>query len=360
MNSSYTRALIYVPVLGCLALSSCVNSPTLEGMSRQRAYLSTAGANKSVDATGDLSIAYTITDRDVLNFTEAVGKKVHARATLHTSVRYSSATLEVSLGALAGAAKTFGWGVRTASGLGLGSAYVFGMGQIFDSKGHAQAYDQAYEAIDAAKSKFLFHRLGMTVKTDPTTGKKQIDSLFPQGRGDIPSSEVLTPDGELLYYRVTKILKVLQDTLASKIPDLQDLKDANGEPADASSPPKPQTDAKAKRPQTGGGGGGGGGGTSTTTTTTTTSTGTGAGVQTPPPPAADPAHDTQKALASRVKGLSDDKALKLSNDYVGFIDKNGKPVDGITKENAKRKLLVIISRLSDAKLNELQTDFDKP
>ena len=40
---------------------------------------------------------------------------------------------------------------------------------------------------------------------------------------------VIATAGETLYYRVSKILKVLHDTLSGKIPDLQDLKGANGE-----------------------------------------------------------------------------------------------------------------------------------
>jgi hypothetical protein len=58
------------------------------------------------------------------------------------------------------------------------------------------------------------------------------------GRNDVPSSTNFTPDGETLYYRVGKILKVLDDTLAARIPDLQDLKEANGESGGKGSPAK--------------------------------------------------------------------------------------------------------------------------
>jgi hypothetical protein len=44
-----------------------------------------------------------------------------------------------------------------------------------------------------------------------------------------PPSDCLTPHGQTLCYRVIKTLKVLEDVLANKIPDLQDLKDAKGD-----------------------------------------------------------------------------------------------------------------------------------
>jgi len=148
---------------------------------------------------------------------------------------YGTSATSATLGALAGAAKAIGWGVSTASGLGLGATYVFGIGRIFDPKGNAQAYEQAFTTIQAAEAAYYFHRLGMGF--DAKTGR--VTWRDSAARGDIPSQDLLTPDGETLYYRVSKILKVLNDTLASKIPDLQDLKAAQGETTTPASPAKP-------------------------------------------------------------------------------------------------------------------------
>jgi hypothetical protein len=180
----------------------------------------------------DVRVKYTITDLDVLNFTDEVKRKLANRSSFHMGVRYGSAGTQATLGALAGAAKVIGWGVSTASGLGLGATYVFGLGQIFDAKAHAQAYEQAFTAIQSAEAAFYFNQAGMAFIEKPEgSGQFVVDKTGvteASGR-DIPRSDRLTPDGETLYYKCAKNLKVLDDVLAGKIPDLQDLKDAKGD-----------------------------------------------------------------------------------------------------------------------------------
>lgn len=85
-----------------------------------------------------------------------------------------------------------------------------------------------------------------------TDSHKTVDTSAATNRGDIPSEKFLTPDGESLYYRVSKILKVLDDTLAAKIPDLQDLKEAQGESTAVGSPAKSTTTATKSEPPSGG------------------------------------------------------------------------------------------------------------
>jgi len=62
------------------------------------------------------------------------------------------------------------------------------------------------------------------------SGKFVVDTSFvTEARGrDISRSDCLAPEGETLYYKCTKNLKIPDDVLAGKIPDLQDLKDAKG------------------------------------------------------------------------------------------------------------------------------------
>ena len=205
--------------------SSACSTPTLVEVARRRQGPSTSGAKD------DVHVQYTITDWDVLNFTDEVKRKLANRSSLHMGFAYGTSATALTLGALAGAAKTFGWGISAASGLGLGATYVFGLGQIFDSKGHAQAYEQSFTAIQAAEATFYFHRLGMRFDKN-----KKVDLSQVTPGVNIPSHEELTPDGETLYYRVTKILKVLNDVLANKIPNLDDLKEAHGENAASGSP----------------------------------------------------------------------------------------------------------------------------
>ena len=184
----------------------------------------------------DVTVNYHVTDRDVLNFTDEVKRKLINRSRFHMGVRYGSSSTQATLGALAGAAETIGWSASVASGLGMGATYVFGMGQIFDSKAHAQAYEQAFTAIESAESSYYFYRVGLPFKEAPQnpgrfvvdySGATNAETLA--NSRDIPPSDRLTVDGQRLYYRVVKTLKVLSDVLANKIPDLQDLKDAKGD-----------------------------------------------------------------------------------------------------------------------------------
>lgn len=209
-----------------LLISSC-STPTLVEIARRG-----QAAGRGGDVKDDVTVQYHVTDRDVLNFTDEVKRKLANRSTFHMSVRYGSATAQATLGALAGAATVIGWGVGPASGLGLGATYIFGLGQIFDAKTHALAYEQAFTAIQSAEAAFYFHQTGMRFIEKPAgSGKFVVDTSHvteASGR-HIPRSDRLTPDGETLYYKCVKNLKVLDDVLAGKIPDLQDLKDAKGD-----------------------------------------------------------------------------------------------------------------------------------
>lgn len=246
----FTRQ-ICVSSVAALLLSAC-STPTLVEIARRR-QATDHDRSAGYDVKDDVRIKYVVTDWDVLNFTDEVKRKLANRSSFHMGFSYGSDGAAATLGALAGAAKTLGWGVATASGFGLGATYIFGMSQIFQSKGQAQAYEQSFTQIQAAEATYYFHQLGMSFNR--TTGK--VDQGDKNGRSDIPSQTNLTPDGETLYYRASKILKVLNDTLASRIPDLQDLKEAHGEsgasgapaiPADASTVGTPTGDGSKSRP----------------------------------------------------------------------------------------------------------------
>lgn len=220
-STAFTSILLTLSFL----LGGC-STPTLLQVTRRRQDVKGYGEN-------DVHVQYHVTDLDVLNFTDEVKRKLARRSAFHMGVRYGSAGTQATLGALAGAAKVIGWGVGTSSGLGLGATYIFGLGQIFDAKAHAQAYEQAYTAIQAAEAAFYFHQAGMSFVEQPPAGsgkfKVDISNVTEASGTNIPRSDRLTPDGETLYYKCVKNLKVLDDVLAGKIPDLQDLKDAKGD-----------------------------------------------------------------------------------------------------------------------------------
>jgi hypothetical protein len=213
------QSLSLLTVLVCVA--GCVSYPTLVEIARTR---------QNPDKSKDLSAYYHITDRDVLDYTDRIKILLSSKLSSSSFTRYSSSTTQITLATLAGAAATAGWSVAAASGLGMGSAFISGLGQSIDAKGHAQAYEQALTAVQSAESTFYFRQVGLSFGTDASGRSVVVRSgVNNAASNDIPSTTKLTPDGETLYYRVTKVLKVLDDVLASKIPDLQDLKDAKGD-----------------------------------------------------------------------------------------------------------------------------------
>jgi hypothetical protein len=201
----------------------------------------------------DAALEYQITDLDVLNYTDAIKSKLAMKFDHASGTQYGTSAAAVTLSSLAGAANTAGWGVATGSGLGLGAAYVLSLGHVFDAKGHAAAYEQAFTAIQAAEANYYFHQTGMSFAQ--VGGKNQVVLPNPQNQPNhIPYSDRLTADGETLYYRVGKTLKVLDDVLASKIPDLGDLKESQGEGANGS--PMKSTTAPGNSANTSSGKGG--------------------------------------------------------------------------------------------------------
>lgn len=246
-------------LLACaMALCSCVSYPTLVETARE----------SNGQPRDSLTVDYKITDKVVLNYTDSVKRLLASKCDRASLARYGSAATQTTLSTLAGAASTAGWATSTASGLGLGATYIFGLGNIIDAKGHSQAYEQALTAVQAAEANFYFYQLHMGFK--PVNGKMAVDtSDVPHvDENEIPSDSKLTPDGETLYYRVTKIVKVLDDVLSGKIPNLEDLKDASGENS-GKAPLKPN-DAP---PSSAGGSGNGMRRTSSSNTDSTSDTG---------------------------------------------------------------------------------------
>ncbi|GEM_PF-2941643 len=236
--------LLLVGLLPGILLPAC-SMPSLVEISRRRTATQNEMYSKVHNAKSNIAVPYTITDWDVLNYTDEVKRKLQNQTNTHMGIRYGSATTQTTLGALAGATTTFGWSAATASTLGMGATYIFGLGQIFNAKDKAQAYETAYTAIEKAESAYYLNQLGYTIVTGSGGSPRPVQTGSNNGAA-IPNQHALTFDGETLYYRVTKTLKVLDDALAQKIPNLQDLKDSQG---DSSAPPAPPLIPADKTPK---------------------------------------------------------------------------------------------------------------
>ncbi len=226
---------------GLLLLAGCASGiPTLVEVAQRRA----VGPQGKIDS----AVNYAISDRDVLEYTNQAKIVLLRRFSGTSALRYGSSLTQTTLSALAGAASTAGWSVAAASGLGAGSTFVSGLGATFDVKTDAQAFEAAYTDIQRAEANFYFFELGGKFNAPDSAGKITADFSKAKPRGNIPNQRKLTPNGEVLYYRVVSVLKVLDDVLAKKIPDLQTLKDAKGDMAPAATPPPPPAGSPAPLP----------------------------------------------------------------------------------------------------------------
>jgi hypothetical protein len=228
--------LVELTVACCVMLTGCVSLPTLVQITRERTY---AMQNKLPGKGGwehrnDLAVIYSVTDMDVLNWTDRVKVIIGKRCDNAAIVRYSSSTTQDALTALAGAASTAGWATSTASGFGLGATFISTVGGSVDAKGDSAAYEQAFSDIQNAENLYYFYRLGMSF--DSSGKVTRASWALTSGTNEVPSPHELTAQGEALQHRVVAIVKVLNDALEKKIPDLQDLKDAKGDSSTTSVP----------------------------------------------------------------------------------------------------------------------------
>lgn len=304
------RLFIHVLPATAVLLASCASYPTIEQLSRARLY----GWSHSTDVT----LAYRITDLDALNYADEIKRQLAKKFDSASVSTYGTSASAVTLSTLAGAASTAGWGAGTASGLGMAAGYVFNLGHIADTRSRAGAYEQAFTAIQAAEANFYFHQLGMSFK--PGKGKATVVlPPNPNHKNHIPYSDRLTPDGETLYYRVGKTLKVLDDVLAAKIPNLDDLKEAHGE-ATGTAAFKPN-DPNGKDPDTGGNSPGKNTGQKKKKNSGSDGSGQGADKENPtntaeaapgsPEAAADGLQTAKLSAVERLKEMSDSDAAKL-------------------------------------------------
>jgi hypothetical protein len=90
-------------VIIVLVLASC-SVPTLVQIARRRQASEVEGQSAE-SQKDDVRVKYYVTDLDVLNFIDEVKRKLMNRANLHVGFAYGASGSELTLGALAGAAK---------------------------------------------------------------------------------------------------------------------------------------------------------------------------------------------------------------------------------------------------------------
>lgn len=227
------------PILAMVLLTSCASDPYAKqarnaGFRHFQPSVVQIARMRAGGGTLDPFQDYHVTDRDVLDYTDNIKSLLSSKLTKHSTVRHGSSGLQVLLSSLISLVPAFGWSTSAASIMGGGNSFIHGIGENIDAKGRAQAYETALASVQKAESTFYFYQTGMTFDTDKT-GKKTVNRSGEEPNPNVPSRTDLTADGQTLYYRVTKSLQVLEDTLASKIPDLQDLKDAQGDTSTTSS-----------------------------------------------------------------------------------------------------------------------------
>ncbi len=221
-------------ILAVLALTSCAHDPYAKQARKagyrhfQPSVVQIARMREGGGTTDNPFLNYHVTDRDVLDYTDNIKSLLSSKLTKHATVRQGSSGLQVMLSSLISLVPAFGWSSSAAAIMGGGSSFIHGIGENINSKGRAQAYEAALASVQKAESTFYFYQTGMKFDTD-STGKKTVNYTNQRPNPNIPSGEDLTADGQTLYYRVTKSLQVLEAALANKIPDLQDLKDAQGD-----------------------------------------------------------------------------------------------------------------------------------
>lgn len=220
-------------ILAIVALTSCAHDPYAKqarnaGFKHFQPSVVQIARMRASGGTLDPFQNYHVTDRDVLDYTDNIKSLLSSKLTKHATVRQGSSGLQVLLSSLISLTNAFGWSASAASIMGGSSSFIHGIGGNIDSKGRAQAYEAALASVQKAESTYYFYQTGMKFKTDKD-GKKTVDYSEQTPNPNIPSGTELTADGQSLYYRVTKSLQVLENALANKIPDLQDLKDAQGD-----------------------------------------------------------------------------------------------------------------------------------
>ncbi len=146
-------------------------------------------------------ITPVFSDALVIDYSDHVKSILRAKFTTARFARYTSGTVQVVLAGLAGAGAALSFGTTAVAALGLGSALTPQLSSVFNAKAQAEIYQDAVRYIEEAEVDYL--------KNNPE-----------------PSAEELTPNGILLYQRVTGTVHIVEKSLAGHLPSLQDLQQA--------------------------------------------------------------------------------------------------------------------------------------
>ena len=208
MDSPFSKAacLARTALLACLAFpTSCAHDPYAGTSGHRSAYsdyeryepslvqLGRMSANGVHGHTDDPFVPYRFSDQLVFNYADHVTSILRGKFTGARLANYTSGTLQVILAGLAGASAAFSFGATTTAALGLSSAAMPQIGNVFNAKSRAETYQDAIRLIEQAEAEYLVQN--------------------PQ-----PSDTILTPNGVILYQRVTATVHIVEKALVGQLP----------------------------------------------------------------------------------------------------------------------------------------------
>jgi len=146
--------------------------------------------------------APVLSDALALDYANSVESIFRAKSTGSRYTREASNTALAGLATFTGAAKTFSYSASTVSGMGLASAGIVQLQQIFDAKGRATAYFEAATRIHGAIKDYVAFNLN-----------------------DIPDDH-LTPNGWTLANIVQSNIDMVDKVLNGHLPTPEDMAQA--------------------------------------------------------------------------------------------------------------------------------------
>lgn len=150
-----------------------------------------------------------ITDAAILDFSNTVKDGLRTRMHYSKIIRLASSSIEtISMILVASQGIGGGADVNTLARFAGLSAAIPQIQSIFKAKARAVAYDGGVRLIERAESRYLIKLAE---------------------KGDSSISEKLTSNGALLYKEIIASLDLVGKALMAQIPDIQNVKEANGE-----------------------------------------------------------------------------------------------------------------------------------
>ncbi len=175
----------------------------------------TSGCGDKYYKAVDRSIDYTVTDREILEFTNHVRHMLRTKMKWASVAAYVSSTISLATAATAATVGvTSGGGasvIRAVAALSASSLFTNDLISIFKMKDRAQAYQDGLALIESSEARYF-----------QTMAKK---------KGRVENYK-MTQHGADLYAETVGAIKLIEKALVNSIPTLEEVKQATGEHSD--------------------------------------------------------------------------------------------------------------------------------